>query len=916
MISVFLLCSCVNKNTNHGQETIADKIFFPGTPTCISTSMDSQSLYIGLKEDYFIEYNLSHGTQAKYELPAEFDGVKKYKIYQLYFNEFLVSNRNRGVLYVRYSTPADSNSVYNLEKYVYLSSETTEDIIPKKGLNYSAYNIERCDDILFVGTSNGLMYIDRNLLDSIRYIAGNNSKIEVPYYKSLRNLRQRKMQFAIEDLIVSKDHKKIIAVSDSGIYRMNLDLSADSYDRMLAKGRFWSSYFMNDTLYVERIDSNGKYQEMIIGCPFADTFSVDTFLCSDGHRILSPYGKILDDGRLAYNDNRYDIGFEYTGQESIQKNGDHIYYLTSNSVDRINLNYLYLFDGLDYSQMKISVAADDGIYFINSIGLYKLDRGCSECRYLGAIDNLPDIKDAVYHKGCIYVCDDVGVYKIDVSEFLFAYDREARRVKDIVVHAPDRIECMSESSSGESVYIGTRSGLYEYAENTSFKKVAIKNDIFHDSPYITDIVSSDDMAYAGTLNWGLLIVGSTASIINDYRSVGEIIKLDLRDEKLLIQTSSSVHLVDALTHNRLYSMESRGIKDAKFLTNDTLCVLTTDSVMLYIMNDDQLSKIGSRLNSLRYNTIEVVNDQAYFISDYSIVNGIPIRGESLHWIDVVLYSIGCVFIILILVVLIMMLVRQRRSHIIKERSILDNYEIGEEYKKAAKQLINYSSVIWSNIEQYDEMESDLDSLVDCFSRFKDVVSPILDSVPNEENILVLNNAYQDLYTSVALWFHCPKIDNDNDFELWLRRCRYGFQVLNIYSKKGIKLLIENPNEISNKEFEIEKSMTWELFVRFTLCNQSFEESVSKTMSRYEDDDMSQKDLSMLKKKLKERIDHKNVGPIPNLLIRNLSSNIWRETEPTIASTPYDVVWIALELGRNNNGIQERLDYALSQKGSM
>ena len=913
VVSVVLMCSCVNKRVNPSQDTIADKIFFPGSPTCISTSTDSQSLYIGLKEDCFVEYNILHGTQTKYELPAEFNGVNKYMIYQLDFDEFLVSNRNRGVLYVRYKTPADSNSVYNLEKYVYLSSEMADDTSPKKGLNYSAYNLEQCNDILFIGTSNGLMYVDRSLLDSIRNVVDNVSKVEVPYYKPLRELRQHKMQFAIEDLVVSEDHKKIIAISDSGIYRMNLDFSATSYDRMLAKGRFWSSYFMNDTLYAECIDSIGKYYELIIGCPFSDSFTVDKSFCSDGHRILHPFGRISADKQLEYKGEKYDIGFQYIGQESIQKIGDYIYYLTSNSVDRINLNYLDIIEDLNYSPMRISVAAEDGLYFINSAGLYKLDSGSSECRYLGGVEDLPNVKDAVYHKGYVYVCDDVGIYKIDVSDYLFAYDRKTHQVEDVVINSPDRIECISESSSGESIYIGTRSGLYEYADNGSIQKVAIKNDAFHDSPYITDIVSSNEKTYAGTLNYGLHAIGSTASVINDYKSVREILSLDLRDEKLLIQTSSSVLIIDALTHQQMYNIESRNIIDAKFLDTDTLCVLSNDSVMLYSMNDVQLTKISSVVNSFKYNTIQTVNGDSYFIADYSIVNGMPIKGQSLRWIDVVYYAFGCVLIILILAVSIFMLVRQRKSHLIKEKSLLDNYEIGEEYKMAATQLINYLPVIKSNLELYDEMEADLGKLVDSIIGFSNDVSPILDSVPNDENILLLKNAYQQLYDSVGLWFHIPQIDSDKDFDQWIGRCRYGLQVLNIYSKKGIKLLIENPNEISNKEFELEKSMTWELFVRFTLCNQSIEESVSQTMSKYADDAMSQKDFSLLRKKLKERIDHKNVGPIPNLLIRNLSHHIWTTDCHKVASTPYDVVWLACGLNCNTNGLIERLEYAYTQK---
>ena len=63
-----------------------------------------------------------------------------------------------------------ANRINNLEKYVYLSSEMTDDTSPKKGLNYSAYNLEQCNDILFIGTSNGLMYVDRSLLDSIRNV--------------------------------------------------------------------------------------------------------------------------------------------------------------------------------------------------------------------------------------------------------------------------------------------------------------------------------------------------------------------------------------------------------------------------------------------------------------------------------------------------------------------------------------------------------------------------------------------------------------------------------------------------------------------------------------------------------------------------------------------------------------------------
>ena len=67
------------------------------------------------------------------------------------------------------------------------------------------------------------------------------------------------------------------------------------------------------------------------------------------------------------------------------------------------------------------------------------------------------------------------------------------------------------------------------------------------------------------------------------------------------------------------------------------------------------------------------------------------------------------------------------------------------------------------------------------------------------------------------------------------------------------------------------------------------------------------------KKLKERIDHKNVGPIPNLLIRNLSHHIWTTDCHKVASTPFDVVWLACGLNSNTNGLIERLEYAYTQK---
>ena len=921
LIFVTIACSCHRRESIESNHSIVESISFPGESTCISLSSDSMSMYVGMMEDFFMEYSLLHGTQSKYILPSELRGIKTYQIFELSKNsthiDFLISKRNKGVVYLRYSSNVDSNSVHPLDICVWLSSDNSQHISPKKYQNYSAYKIMQCDDVLLLGTSNGLMYVSKEMLDSVRSIAVNGSTVEIPYYRPLLNLRQHKMQFAIENIIVSSDEKKIIAVTDSGIYQMTHNIHSSIYDKMIIGGRFWSSCLKNDILHVECINPDDGYKEYVIVYPFSDRPHVSEHKCDEGHRLLLPSIGVLSDSRFEFNDNKFSVGFKYQGLESIHQVDNTIYYLSQSGVDKLDLTLLSTLNSLNYCSIKSVVAGEDAIYFITETTLYKLISN-GQFKYLGPVYGLPDIKDATWHSGKVYVCDDISVYSIDVSDYLLASDRNVTQVDMISIPSPDRIECIVESPTGEGLYIGTRSGLYEYKDNQSFSQIEINNAAFHDSPYITDIVVSDGKLYAGTLNQGLIAVGSSASVIDDYKNIGEIKSLDVFDNKLLIRTTSSLLIADALNYNTLASVDIKGVLDAALTAPDTLCVLTKDSISYYALNKGGFPiKFDSYKNNYQYNRIKMLNYNDYLISDTSIVNGQMVTGNDAHWYDVVYFVFISILIVLLCVGVLILFLRQRKVHAVKEQDLLDNIDQIELYKKSSSKLLSFIPTIISNLEIYDEMDTDLCDLVSLFVDFRNKMVGLEDSSVSSSLITDFQSIYNDLYLGVAKWFKRPSEDADiKTFNLWLSRCRYGFQVINVYNKKGIKLLVENPDDISSKDFEIEKSMTWEFFVRFTLCNQSVDDIIAHLISLNIEDSEDTKACSQLRKKLKERIDHKNVGPIPNLLIRNLSSNIWRETEPAIASTPYDVVWIALELGRNNNGIQERLDYALSQKGSM
>ena len=911
-LSLLNCVSCSNKESDTDKKSFIDDIALSGEVTCISKSINGESLYLGMLEDYFIEYNIKHRTQVKYELPDELNKIKTYQVFELSnqgeFKEFIISKRNNGMLYVRYHNYHDSDYLYHIDSYVYLTSEVSGDSMPKKGINYSAYKIlSKKDSVLFIGSSNGLMNIDYLLLDSIRTTSKN--QMEIPYNKALRELRQNKNQFAIENIIADKDFTKIIAVTDSGIYRMSADITNMAYDK-LVDGRFWSATIHGDTLEAVFSDRKGNYKKIEVINPYGSQPIISNAESTDVYRLIEPNIYLYLDGMIGINGRRYDLGLNYVGPESIELIGNQIFYQSEKGFKKVNLDLLNIVEEISYTSLITSLAGDETLYLITDSGLYEFyDK---DYKFLGYIENIPNIKDSVWFNGYIYVCDDLNIYRLSVNDGIFSSCRSFEEVECVSILSPDRIESLSKASEG--LYIGTRNGLYLLKNDETLQEISVTRNFMSDSPYLTNIVADSKYVFASSLNQGLLIIGNEVSILDVFRNISDIQSLDLKDERLLINTKSSVIIIDALTHSMICSVDIENIKDAKLLSRDSLCVLTDDSIVQYCIEGNMCKKLSSKPNKYYYKHVVVINDQVYYISEQSIVNDVQVIMTGLSWDEVILYIIGILILFVVVGSFIIYIIRLHRQYRQKEYALALSFERSDVYKSAAIQLIENVDIIRQNLNLYDEMTPDLDILAGCFDRFEKQVSPLLCEKLNTDISKQIEEHYNILYEDVGLWFKQPQNSDDKEFRRWINKCRYGFQLLNIYNKKGIKLLIENPNDLADVEFEIEKAYTWELFVRFTLCNEKLETIISSIILEQEIQD-SKHGLSnsALRKKLKERVDHKNVGPIPNLLIRNLSRDIWKSGAKMIANKPYDVVWIACAINCNDNGLNDRLEYASSKK---
>lgn len=940
-ITFFLIISCSENKKNEEQKSIIDKICISGEATAISLSPDSSKLFVGFNENYFIEYDRKNHTSIKFELPEETNSARTYQIKELRNNgngrEFLVSKRNSGVVWLKYNSLPDSDNIFRQAKCIYLSSENNADILPQKGKNYSAYKIiEGIDSTLYFASSNGMMYLTRAMLNSMKLTTDTNV-FAVPYLPSLRPMRQNRMQFSNEDVFVDNLSGKLIAVTDSGIYRLSADYNSPDYEKLLTNGRFKAAYMGNDTLWA--VASQPKRSMLFtITNPYSDNFKIATKVLESDCKIINKNIFGYGGGNVGIGDNTFELELDIIGRESLQVINDDMYYISEDAVCYVNLNLLAKINNTAYSPIKATVKGEDGtFYLLTDNALYAYNANLNDCEYLGEIYDLPSIKDATWHDGNIYMCDDNSVYTLSTTHSLFAFDRKVERIDEISVKSPDKIESLG-IDADKGLYVGSRSGLSLYGFDGEIKpiKVIIKK---FDSPYITDI--AEGCEYASTLNYGLLGIGNVAENISGYENYHDIRSVDKYGEYLCFNTPTQVVVVNLTAHKTIggKSIKCKNVIDAGFIDANTIGILTTDSILQYSIAANSLLKKSSRGNQLGYQQLLAHNATDVLVSKYPIVNLTPIVAQNATWSEVIYIALSFIAAIAISIYMIFYIMRLKRrhkfnisllrhrhtseitqlntshnqqisqlneSHKERERDIARDFDLRKSYTTSAAKLIKHITKIYSNYEIYSNKEESLTKLRDAFGNFKESVSPLLDKEIDVSDMGKFKKAYNKLNNDFSSW-----LNKDDDSDALYKRCRYGMNMLNIHSK-GINSLIEDPNEDFKENDKIDHDATWELFVQYVIIGGQSDVIISNIVDSLKDNDNlgTKYTAGQWRKRLKERIYHKNVGPITNLLWRNLSANIWEQhNDKCIAQTPYDVMWYACNISKHKNDLVKELKKA-------
>lgn len=982
LITFFLIISCSENPKNEEQKSIIDKICISGEATSISHSPDSSKLFVGFNENYFIEYDRKNHTSIKFELPEKTNSTRTYQIKELRNSdngrEFLASKRNSGVLWLKYDSQPDSDNIFRPSKCVYISSENSGDAMPQKGQNYSTYKIvEGRDSTLYFATSNGMMYLTQTMLtDSVKR-SETESTISAPYLPSLRPMRQNRMQFSNEDVFVDNHSDKLIAVTDSGIYRLSADYNSPNYEKLLTNGRFKASYMGNDTLWAVATQPEGAILFTITN-PYSDNFKISTKAIDSDCKIINKKIFGYGGGNIGIGDNSFNLGLEVIGRESLQVLNDDMYYISEDAVCYVNLNLLTKINDTAYSPIKTAVKGEDGtFYLLTGKALYAYNANNANCEYLGKVYDLPSIKDAIWHNENIYMCDDNSVYTLSTAHSLFAFDRKVERIEEISVKSPDKIESLG-IDADKGLYVGSRSGLSLYGFDGSINPINVNIKKF-DSPYLTDIAEGGE--YASTLNYGLLGIGNVAESVSGYDNYRDIRSVDKCGEYLCFNTPTEVVAINLTAHKTIggKSIKCKNIIDAGFIDANTIGILTTDSILQYSISSNSLIKKSAKKNQLGYQQLFAHNAKDILISKYPIANNTPIIAQNLSWSEVIYIILSFIVAIAISIYMIFYIMRLKRlhkfnisrlrhrhsseitllskkhneqiaqinksnderisqlskSHKERERNITLDFDLHKSYTISATKLIKHISTIYSNYEIYHTKEESLNNLKDVFDKFKKSVSPLLAKEIEVSDIKKFKEAYDNLYIEFANWLNLPnqkedktktkEDENKEDKIIAYNRCRYGMNMLNICGF-GIRALIEKPNEESKtksekakKQEETERDASWELFTRYVISGEESSEIINNILENMDNEklELHYKKGSGWKKLLKERISQKNVGAIINLLWSNLSADIWKapNSDP-IAQTPYDVMWNACKINSHTNDLLDELkkaDKILSKK---
>lgn len=462
-----------------GSLTFAGKRARTADLTCVVAASDGKSLFLGSMAPRFTVYDTESGNMYDFPLPAYTAGYNTYDILQTGPLSYLVSKRNCGVLHVTYALGEDGHPV--IRRCVRIAAPAAP--IPDKHTHYSAYSLVDVDSAIVIGSSNGLLYLDKSKLgaspaDTLEYAS---------FVPQLKHFASGKQQFAQEAVFVIDD--TLTTVTDHGIYRMATDgLGVKDADFQIVDGemRCYDAAIAGDSIAVLWSPDNGTDSRCV------------TLFARDGRR-----GSTRDVPTSVTR-----LGMYGDTLRTFAGEGDFNCFRASATLDGL---FYYIKDGeLNTSDPSAGplyndeqiVFADNGYAFSNKAGLWDISK--PEPKFLGTLKGVSGIRDISVSGKTMYLAVTDGIYSVSLTDRLLPYDRTARIVERNRNKSSDRFE--SVYAVGDTLLIGSRNGLHAYdISNKAEVKYAMKRlNLLMESPYISRISRNDDGSFLlKTLNHGV-----------------------------------------------------------------------------------------------------------------------------------------------------------------------------------------------------------------------------------------------------------------------------------------------------------------------------------------------------------------------------------------------------------------------------
>lgn len=462
---VFLFVGCQSFDSTSNNEPSFSSISIEGISS-VRLNHDSASLLLGTNTNSFIYQSLSGTFQKRYPLPDTY--APCYLVYELVPDEFLVGERDQGLMYLRYT---DVREEPRLQKVVCFSAESDEK--PFKHTNYSVYQLLSLGDSLFLAaTSNGLLYMSPSLLREARNSEG-NCTLPITYTSFLKKKRNRQMQYAIENIY--KGENSLLVTTQDGVYRtpFNLILHPDCPAievgaEPLAESKVQFSYLRNDTLFVlsrSKADGHNRQYSHYVVHPFSEKPEVKSY--EEPQPLISKYPafSIYGNGELELRSSGKRFSLRMTDYHTyahlcIQ---NQLYFISGSELKSVNLETLRK-EALQYP-VELFVPADGGKQYIVDADhqLFELKENNNRALLLGRINGIKEkLRHGTVCGGQLYVSSRDRLYKVSVFPWGLAKERRARQVNsDQLIDREDEIVSLA-NCCDTALFIGFRGSLKIY----------------------------------------------------------------------------------------------------------------------------------------------------------------------------------------------------------------------------------------------------------------------------------------------------------------------------------------------------------------------------------------------------------------------------------------------------------------------